>query len=185
MLWCKAIAFISALTCFTIWCLPSSWFIIVVCSWRRAVYLLETSVVFGAQWFSSLVQVHLFVIFVDCFVDDVTFLSVILLTYSFISPHQVDVPCSFQFVQVILKVPSCIKSLILDVFLFPRPLDSSLPSWCLWQRYNLLTAAIASLTISILKTRCLLACCKKEHTHHTWDTIFNALFGLLWAIWDW
>ncbi len=52
-------------------------------------------------------------------VDVVAFLLVILLTYSF--PHiKFCVPWFFQFVQVILKVPSCIKDLILDVFMSPR-----------------------------------------------------------------
>ena len=32
------------------------------------------------------------------------------------SPHRVGVPCSFQFVQVIFNVPSCIRFLILNVF---------------------------------------------------------------------
>ncbi len=47
MLWCKAIVLFCALTYFTIWCSPStcSWFIIVVCPLRRAVYLLKMSVV--------------------------------------------------------------------------------------------------------------------------------------------
>ncbi len=79
MPWCKAIALFSAFICFTIWCSPSNWFII-VCPWRRAVYLPETSIVFGAQWFSSLVLVHLFLLFLLTVI-----LSVILLTYSF--PH--------------------------------------------------------------------------------------------------
>ena len=45
MVWCKAIVLFSALTCFTISCSQSSWSIIIVCPWRRAVYLFETSVV--------------------------------------------------------------------------------------------------------------------------------------------
>ncbi len=47
-----------------------------------------------------------------------------------ISAHWVGLPCPFQFVQVIKlysKVPSCIKFLIIDVFLFSHPLDSPLP----------------------------------------------------------
>ena len=59
--------------------------VIVVCPWRKAVYLLETSVVlFGAQWFSSLVPVHLLLLTLYI-VDAVAFLLVILLTDSF--PH--------------------------------------------------------------------------------------------------
>ena len=44
-----------------------------------------------AQWFSSLVQVHLFLLSLLTVI-----LSVILLTYSFISPHQIGVPCFFS-----------------------------------------------------------------------------------------
>ncbi len=64
---------------------PSNWFII-VCPWRT-VYLLETSVVlFGAQWFLSLVPVHLLLLSLYCYsiVDAaVAFLLLILLTLSF------------------------------------------------------------------------------------------------------
>ncbi len=56
-------------------------------------------------------------------VDAVVFLLIILLIY--LLPHiKLVYLGSFRFVQVVLKVPSCIKFLILDVFMFPRPLDS-------------------------------------------------------------
>ncbi len=56
---------------------PSSWFIIFVCRWRIAVYLLETSVVLlGVQWFSSsIVPAHLVVV---VFVDSLLFCTVIV-----------------------------------------------------------------------------------------------------------
>ena len=101
-----------------------SWF---NCSWRRAVYLMETSVVLlAAQWFSSLVPVDLCCCYY-CWLCTViivagNFLAIGCCQYStyfngnfvalLISLHQVGVSCSFEFVQVTLKVPSCIQFLI-------------------------------------------------------------------------
>ncbi len=55
----------------------------------------------------------------------IAFLFVILLTDPF--PH-IKLLYLFHFIQFVQVILFCIKSLILDVFMFPRPLDSPLPT---------------------------------------------------------
>ena len=81
-----------------------------ICSKRQLFYLVHSDSHHLSQCSAPLVVIFVDTTHLYCysFVNAVAFLLVIF--DWLISPHQVGVPCSFHFVRVILKVPSCIKS---------------------------------------------------------------------------